>query len=203
MSEQKKVLTGIREFQKDMEGVEIIKATEAYGYYYATLKDILDVIHPILRKNELWYQHSNSFDATSGNNTLNTIVYSTLDSSYVESNTLIDGDATLAKMNKFMVEGSAITYFRRYHITTLLGLTTDEDTDAAGKRVTKKAGGQGRSVESAASAVTKPNFIDVFSNLLKTKTEIQINKTFEAYKSQMDNDEIVAVTKLISEKFNK
>ncbi len=102
-----------------------------------------------------------------------------------------------------MVEGSGITYFRRYHMTTLLGLTTDEDTDAAGKKVDPKQGNTGRSVESTTSSESGPNFLNVFENLLKTKTEVQINKTFNVYKSQMNKEEILAVNELINKKFNK
>jgi hypothetical protein len=40
-------------------------------------------------------------------------------------------------MNDFQVMGSAITYVRRYAISSMLGLVTDKDTDASGEQVKK------------------------------------------------------------------
>ncbi len=41
-------------------------------------------------------------------------------------------------MNEFQVLGSAITYVRRYALSSALGLITDKDTDAAGEQVKSK-----------------------------------------------------------------
>lgn len=196
------VLTRVRNFQLDMKDVVIIKSTEAYGYYYATLENILDVIEPKLIENGLWYNHTTNYDASVNKNTLSTIIYSISEGEddCIMSTTIIDGDTSLAKMNKFMVEGSGITYFRRYHITTMLGLTMDEDTDAGGKRVKSKSG-SGRSVEAASSVPTKTDFASIFNSLLETKTKDQVSKTFNLYKTQMDNDQIKEVTNLITEKY--
>lgn len=202
MSEKKSVHTRIREFQSDMKGVEIIKKTEAYGYYYATLNDILDIITPVLEKNELWFYHYTSYESDLKMNTLTTVIYSTdNEDDSIVSKTLIDGSVKLGGMNGFMVEGSAITYFRRYHITTMLGLTTDEDTDATGKRVKVVGDKVGRSVEASTKVPTKTDFIVVFTGLLEKKTKAQIEKTFGIYKAQMDNEEIKAVQKLINDKY--
>ena len=38
-------------------------------------------------------------------------------------------------MNEFQVLGSAITYLRRYALSSMLGLVTDKDTDASGEQV--------------------------------------------------------------------
>ena len=187
----------IREFQEDMENVEILKSTEAYGYYYANLDNILTVIHPILKKHKIWYTHKTSYEVSVKCNVLETVVYCVDDvQDNFRSCTLIDNEATLAKMNRFMTEGSAITYFRRYHLTTMLGLVTDEDTDAGGKRV--KSGG--RSVESR-GAEKSVDFVDIFTKQAATKTHAQITKTFDAYKSQMSNDDIKAVEKIIKDKY--
>lgn len=40
-------------------------------------------------------------------------------------------------MNDFQVLGSAITYIRRYAISSMLGLVTDKDTDAGGEQLKK------------------------------------------------------------------
>ena len=41
-------------------------------------------------------------------------------------------------MNEYQVLGSAITYLRRYSLSAMLGLVTDEDTDAKGDSKTAK-----------------------------------------------------------------
>jgi hypothetical protein len=38
-------------------------------------------------------------------------------------------------MNDFQVLGSAITYLRRYALSSICGLVTDKDTDAGGEQV--------------------------------------------------------------------
>ena len=40
-------------------------------------------------------------------------------------------------MNTFQSFGSCVTYFRRYALSSALGLVTDKDTDAAGEQVKK------------------------------------------------------------------
>ena len=37
-------------------------------------------------------------------------------------------------MNDFQTMGSGITYFRRYALSSSLGIVTDKDTDAAGEK---------------------------------------------------------------------
>ena len=43
----------------------------------------------------------------------------------------------LKGMNDFQVMGSAITYLRRYSLSSVLGLVTDKDTDAGGEQLSK------------------------------------------------------------------
>ena len=38
-------------------------------------------------------------------------------------------------MNQFQSDGSAITNYRRYCLSSLLSIVVEEDTDAAGKQV--------------------------------------------------------------------
>ena len=46
----------------------------------------------------------------------------------------IPQEVDLKGMNDFQVLGSAITYLRRYAISSILGLVTDKDTDAQGEQ---------------------------------------------------------------------
>jgi hypothetical protein len=41
-------------------------------------------------------------------------------------------------MNDYQVMGSAFTYFRRYTLSSMLGLVTDKDIDASGEQTGKR-----------------------------------------------------------------
>jgi len=52
-----------------------------------------------------------------------------------ESKANIPQGVQLKGMNDFQVLGSAITYIRRYALSSALGLVTDKDIDAAGEQI--------------------------------------------------------------------
>lgn len=200
------ILSRIRAFEKDMEDVEIIKATEAYGYHYAELKDIIKAITPLLHKHKIWYHQYTGYELTALRNTVVTSIYCIDDEEdCVVSRTLVDPEATIGGMTRFMVEGSAITYFKRYHLIAMLNLIADEDHDAGGKRTKKSPQSsniKGRGVEKASeNTPDKPNFVDIFTKMTENKTKAQVNKTFGLYKSQMDNEEINKIQKIIDDKY--
>ena len=55
----------------------------------------------------------------------------------IESSTLIPTVA-LKGMNDYQSFGSGITYYRRYCLSSMLGLVTDKDIDASGEQTGKK-----------------------------------------------------------------
>lgn len=111
----------------------ILKDTTGYGYKYATLPTIFKAINPLLKKHGLgFYQAINGTD-------VNTIIFHIKTGEQVESSTAIPQGVTLKGMNDFQVLGSAITYIRRYALSSMLGLITDKDTDASGEQVKPKA----------------------------------------------------------------
>ena len=108
----------------------IHKGTSSYGYSYADLPTIFNVINPLLAK------HNLGFTQLVGENQIKTIVFTTntKDPQMIESMTTIPTGVTLKGMNEYQVLGSAITYIRRYALSSILGLVTDKDTDASGKQ---------------------------------------------------------------------
>mgnify|MGYP000495307979 CR=1 FL=1 len=195
------VLEKIRKFQLEVADIEILKTTEGYGYDYADLPTILKLINPVLINNGIWYQHFTRFNTELSSNIMYTRVYNVNnEKDFVECSTLIDNEATLGGMNRFQVEGSAITYFRRYHITTILGLTTEEDTDAAGKRkvVAKKSSSTTSNTDP--EPVKELSFVDTFKGLIeKGKTVKQLNGVLNMYKSQINNEDLKTINEMISE----
>ena len=127
-------------FQQDVPIIH--KGTDGYGYTYADLPDILNVINPLLKKHGLaFYQSVDGGIVNESGKTFSsvkTVVYHIETGECIESITPIPPDIKLGKMNQFQVLGSAITYIRRYALSALLGLVTDKDTDAKGEQTEEK-----------------------------------------------------------------
>jgi len=197
------LLKKLAEFKQ--EEINIPKDTKAYGYNYSPpLDTVLPIIEPLLYKHGLWYFHYTDYDKKSGKNYLITIIYEiegekavigggTIMGGYIQSKILIDEEVTLAKMNKFMVIGSALTYFRRYHLVCMLGLLTDEDTDAGASP------GGGRSVESAAREV---DYADSYKKILPSKKTLkEALSTYKKYEHHFSDEQVEEIQKLIAKKF--
>lgn len=111
----------------------ILKDTIGYGYQYADLPGILLIINPLMAKHGLgFYQAVND-------SRIYTVIFHSETGEIIASSTPIPQGVELKGMNDFQVLGSAITYIRRYALSTLLGLVTDKDTDASGEQVKPKA----------------------------------------------------------------
>lgn len=125
----KHLFKALAEFQQEVPVIH--KGTQGYGYSYADLPKIFEVINPLLQKHGLGFtQLINSKD---GLNYLDTCIFHVESGEIIESKTLIPY-VQLQKMNDFQSFGSGITYFRRYCLASMLGLVTDKDTDASGEQ---------------------------------------------------------------------
>lgn len=131
----KNLFKSIAQFQQSVPVIH--KGTQGYGYSYADLPAIFEKINPLLAENNL------GFVQPINGNTIKTIVFHTESGESIESEISIPENVALKGMNEFQVLGSAITYLRRYALSSLLGLVTDKDTDASGQQIT--------------TPVTKPN----------------------------------------------
>lgn len=126
----KNIYKAIADFQQEVPVIH--KGTSGYGYSYADLPAIFEVINPLMKKHGLGFYQGVEGSA------VKTVVFHVESGEQVESSTDIPQGVSLAKMNDFQVLGSAITYIRRYALSAMLGLVTDKDTDASGEQ-TKKA----------------------------------------------------------------
>jgi len=109
----------------------IHKGTQGFNYTYADLSQILTVINPLLKKHNLGFTQLIMEDK------IKTILFETKNGEFIESFISIPQNVKLNKMNEFQVLGSAITYLRRYALSSILGIVTDKDTDASGEQQTK------------------------------------------------------------------
>src|SRR5690606_30438486 len=122
----KNLFRSLAAFQQEVPVIH--KGTSGYGYSYADLPTIFPVINPLLQKNGLGF--TQEIEGT----TLKTTIFHIESGEFRESSAEIPQNVSLAKMNEFQVLGSAITYIRRYALSSALGLVTDKDTDAAGEQ---------------------------------------------------------------------
>jgi hypothetical protein len=103
-----------------------LKNQNGYGYKYATLDSILEKVRPVLAKNGLSILQSQEIQESS-------VVVTTLlmhtSGEWIETRAEAPF-TTLKGMNDYQSLGAGITYLRRYAISSLLNIASEEDTDA-------------------------------------------------------------------------
>ena len=96
---------------------------------------------------------------------------------------VIPDDVKLAGMNDYQSLGSALTYFRRYHLVVAFGILTDEDVDAITPEVKK----------------TSANHVEKVKQLIAIgRAKTTLDKYKETYKTKMTDAEIKEVESLIN-----
>jgi hypothetical protein len=125
----KNLFKSLAEFQQEVKVIH--KATQGYGYSYTDLPKIFSEINPLLKKHGLGF--TQLINTNEGQNYLVTILFHVESGEVLESSTLVP-IVQLKGMNEYQCFGSGITYFRRYCLSSILGLVTDKDTDASGEQ---------------------------------------------------------------------
>jgi len=128
----KNLFKALASFQQEVPVIH--KGTQGFGYSYADLPKIFEVINPILKKHGLGFTQQLTSDET--NNYIQTVIFHAESGENIESKVTIPY-VQLKGMNDFQAFGSGVTYFRRYALSSALGLVTDKDTDASGEQVKK------------------------------------------------------------------
>jgi hypothetical protein len=133
-----KIYTQLAKFQQEVGTIN--KDSKGYGYNYASLDNIVAIITPFLKENNLGFTHT--FDGTDIICTL----FSTEDENVITSRLSLPQE-TLKGMNMSQSMGASITYARRYTLSAILGLVTDEDIDGVAKTAsTDKNSSQGQNM---------------------------------------------------------
>ena len=137
-NKMKHLFKALAEFQQEVP--VIYKGTTAgqgnFAYQYADLPAIFNTINPLLAKHGLGF--TQLINHKDGNDYLNTVVFHVESGERLESSLRLMTDVELKGQNIFQSYGSQLTYFRRYGISSILGLVTDKDTDAQGETNKKK-----------------------------------------------------------------
>ncbi len=105
------------------------KGSKGYGYDYADLAAVFEVIRPLLIKHELSVSQ-----LVSGSNNiieLNTMLMHS-SGQYLSSTIHVSVDFSNKKMNSLQAAGSTVTYLRRYCLCSIIGIATTDDDGKAG-----------------------------------------------------------------------
>ena len=186
MENKTKLFKALADFQQEVPA--IYEGSTGYGYKYADLKQILAVINPILKKHKL------GFTQLLNNSSLETIVFHTESGENISSSVEIPQDVTLKGMNAFQVLGSAITYYRRYSLSSILGLVTDSDNDASAPKAKQpvKVAPVKKAVAKVApvkKAVVKLWITDEIFEKCKALNEKQLEQVFDKYQFRKEEQE--------------
>ena len=119
------ITKAIGQFQKECPTMK--KDAKGYGYNYTTLDTIIETVKPLLLKHGIVFMQSvgaNEF----GHNLTTRMVH--ISGEWIEDTMVMPKMSESKQMNVAQAMGATITYCKRYALSAMLGIATDEDTDA-------------------------------------------------------------------------
>jgi len=126
-----KLASALAKFQSQVPVVP--KSEQAYGYKYAALDTIIEHIRQPLAKNGLSFLHL----VGEGGSVSCMVLHES--GEYIQSDYItLPVDNSNPRTSPIQKMGSAITYAKRYTLSAMLGLSVDEDTDAAPAKTAPK-----------------------------------------------------------------
>lgn len=102
------------------------KSKQAYGYKYATLDSLIDMLRTVLPKHDLWFVQIPTRDE--GKSALTTRVIHKSGEWFEDTIEMTDTELQ-GKANDTQKVGASITYYRRYALSAIFGVATEEDVD--------------------------------------------------------------------------
>lgn len=129
----KNIAKALAQFQADVKNPANTEMNPFFSSKYAPLNDILNLVRPLLSKHGLSVLQSPSGDGQ--NITVTTLITH-------ESGEWIESDPLTLKADKATAQGagSAITYARRYALSAMLGISSEDDDDGNG--ASQRTGGK-------------------------------------------------------------
>lgn len=119
--EKKNIYKALADFQQEVP--VLLKGTDGYGYKYIKLEHIITQINPLLKKHNLGFTQLLQDDG------LTTVLFHHPSGEKLSSHAVIP-ECSMKGMNVYQSKGSGITYYRRYMLSSMLGIISDADTDA-------------------------------------------------------------------------
>ena len=131
------------------------KNSKGYGYNYTNLDDIFKTIKPILAENGLGFiQKVTMKENITG---VETILFDSEGNS--ESSFTPLPETTVKGANSAQNMGASITYIKRYSISAMLGISSDEDTDGTTPKTTQGKQNYHKQVQGESNAIYLENLI--------------------------------------------
>ena len=109
---------------------DVVKNSSGYGYKYASLDEVLKMVRPIAAKSNIAILQSSELQEgivkveTTLLHSSGEYIVSEVQAPYIE----------LKGMNSYQSLGAAITYLRRYSLSNVFAISSEEDTDAVSKQ---------------------------------------------------------------------
>tara|TARA_R110002012_G_scaffold322078_1_gene554688 strand:- start:9318 stop:9854 length:537 start_codon:yes stop_codon:yes gene_type:complete len=158
------------------------KRSKGFKFKYTNLSDIEAKLKPMLNEKKIGYSHS--LDIEGDKNILITRLFD-LESEETQTHKLVIPPAVkLAGMNDYQSLGSALTYFRRYHLVVAFGILTDEDVDAVQKTTPK----------------VSVNHVEKIKQLIQIgRAKSTLEKYMQTYSSKMSKEQKTEIQNLIND----
>jgi len=119
---------------------DISKDSTGYGYKYTSFDKLVQYLRPLLAKHGISFvQMPVGDDKQVGLQT----IYMHAESGEWITNSIKSPIAESKGMNTYQSIGSAITYFRRYSLSSFVGIASEEDVDASSKETRKPTTNKG------------------------------------------------------------
>ena len=118
---------------------DISKDSTGYGYKYTSFDKLVQYLRPLLAKHGISFVQmpvGDKYDDGRGTVGLQTL-YMHAESGEWITNAIKSPVAESKGMNTYQSIGSAITYFRRYSLSSFVGIASEEDVDAASSETRK------------------------------------------------------------------
>ena len=179
-----KIYSQLAKFQQSVGTIN--KDSKGYGYNYASLDNIVAIITPFLKENNLGFTHT--FDGTDIICTLFNTEGETITSRASLPQEMMRG------MNASQSVGASITYFRRYTLSAILGLVTDEDTDGVAKTSPVKQNssqGQNSSDDKPWLNVNSEQFAKVLEQVPNYSADDLVRLARKKYKVSKDTEQAI------------
>lgn len=116
----KNLFKALAEFQHECPSIKKTKNNDFGKFKYTDLSDVVEVIKPLLKKHGLGYYQ------VMDKQILRTVLFHVESGELIESAIEMPQGIILKGMNEFQVMGSSISYIRKYQLTAILGVVSDE-----------------------------------------------------------------------------
>lgn len=154
----------------------ISKSKQAYGYKYATLDSLIDMLRGVLPKHGLWFMQMPT--RIDGKSALTTRIFHE-SGEWMEDCIEMTDTELQGKANDTQKVGASITYFRRYALSSIFGVAADEDVDG-NLNVPKQSREEQKTVKQPSKKLDPMEYLDNDwkTRLANGETEASIKKDY-------------------------